>query len=499
MEKRFVSIWFRHLRTDWFTRHQPNLKNLPFVLRTPQHGRMVITSTNAVAESKGLSCGMVLADARAILPELEVQDDKPDLAQKLLTRLAEWCIRFTPIVAIDLPDGLLLDTSGCSHLWGGDENYLKEIVRRLNERGYEARAAMADTIGTAWGVARFGKGSLIITSGMHMDALMNLPPEALRLEAETVERLHKLGLHQVKQFIGMPRTALRRRFGPQFLQRLDMAIGQTIEMLEPVQPVEPYQERLPALEPVVTAPGIEIGLNELLKRLCGRLQAEQKGLRNAVFKCYRVDGKMVQVDIGTNRPTHHVTHLFKLFELKLPNIEPALGIELFVLEAQKVEDYLPQQEKMWECNAGIADIRLSELLDRLAVKVGQQAIHRYLPDEHYWPERSLKPALSIQEEASTEWRTDKPRPLQILPNPEPIDVTAPIPDYPPMLFLHRGQRHKVVRADGPERIEQEWWLQQGQHRDYYRVEDETGNRYWIFRLGHYHDETYQWFLHGYFV
>jgi len=472
---------------------------LPFVLRTPQHGRMVITASNSVAESKGLSCGMVLADARAILPELEVQDDKPDLAEKLLTRLAEWCIRFTPIVAIDLPDGLLLDTSGCSHLWGGDALYLKEIVRRLNERGYEARAAMADTIGSAWGVARFGKGSLVITSGTHVDALLSLPPEALRLETETVERLHKLGLHQVKQFIGMPRTALRRRFGPQFLHRLDMAIGQEIETLEPVQPVEPYQERLPALEPVVTAPGIEIGLNELLKRLCGRLQGEQKGLRNAVLKCYRVDGKMVQVDIGTNRPSHHVTHLFKLFELKIPTIEPALGIELFVLEAPKVEDYLPQQEKMWEGKAGIADVRLSELLDRLAVKVGQQAIHRYLPDEHYWPERSLKSALSIQEETTSEWRSDKPRPLQLLANPEHIEVTAPIPDYPPMLFLHRGQRHKVVRADGPERIEQEWWLQQGQHRDYYRVEDETGNRYWIFRLGHYHDETYQWFLHGYFV
>lgn len=499
MEKRYVSIWFRHLRTDWFTRYQPNLKNLPFVLRTPQHGRMVITATNAVAESKGLSCGMVLADARAILPELEVQDDKPDLAEKLLTRLSEWCIRFTPIVAVDLPDGLLLDASGCSHLWGGDEPYLREIVRRLNERGYEARAAMADTIGTAWAVARFGKEPLVIASGTHVTALMSLPPEALRLEAETIERLHKLGLHQVKQFIGMPRTALRRRFGPQFLQRLDMAIGQEMETLEPVLPVEPYQERLSSLEAVVTAAGIEIGLKELLKRLCGRLQEEQKGLRNAVFKCYRVDGKMVQIDIGTNRPSHHVNHLFKLFELKIPTIEPALGIELFVLEAPKVEDYLPQQEKMWEGNAGISDVRLSELLDRLAVKVGQQAIHRYLPDEHYWPERSLKSALSIQEETTSEWRSDKPRPLQLLPKPEPIEVTAPIPDYPPMLFRHHGQLHQVVRADGPERIEQEWWLQQGQHRDYYRVEDETGNRYWIFRLGHYHDETYQWFLHGYFA
>src|SRR5688500_14823991 len=120
MEQRFISIWFRYLNTDWFSLHQPHLKNLPFVLRTSSHGRMVITATNANAEKKGIVCGTVLADARAVIPELEVQDDKPDLAEKLLTRLAEWCIRFTPIVAIDPPDGLLLDVSGCSHLWGGD-------------------------------------------------------------------------------------------------------------------------------------------------------------------------------------------------------------------------------------------------------------------------------------------------------------------------------------------------------------------------------------------
>ncbi len=208
---------------------------------------------------------------------------------------------------------------------------------------------------------------------------------------------------------------------------------------------------------------------------------------------------MVQVEIGTNRPTHNVNHLFKLFEIKLPTIEPAMGIELFVLEAPMVEDHLPDQEKIWEGSVGLEDIRLSELLDRLANKVGVQAIHRYLPDEHFWPERSFKLTASLQEKATTTWREDKPRPLQLLSKPEPIEVTAPIPDYPPMLFRYKDKVHQVVKADGPERIEQEWWLQQGQHRDYYRVEDEEGNRYWLFRLGHYHDETFQWFLHGFFA
>jgi protein ImuB len=176
-----------------------------------------------------------------------------------------------------------------------------------------------------------------------------------------------------------------------------------------------------------------------------------------------------------------------------------LGIELFILEAQKVEDHYPHQQKMWEGSGGLDDIRLSELIDRLAGRIGPQAIHRYLPDEHYWPERSFKTVSSLQERSSTTWRVDKLRPLQLLSRPEPIEVTAPIPDYPPMLFRRKGKLHKVTRADGPERIEQEWWLQQGQHRDYYRVEDEEGNRYWIFRSGHYDEKMYRWFIHGFFA
>ena len=499
MVRRFVSIWFRHLTTDWFTIRQPRLGNLPFVLRAPSHGRMVIVAANATAERSGVSPGMVLADARAIIPNLEVLDDKQDLADKLLKRLAEWCIRFTPIVAVDPPDGLILDATGCSHLWGGDASYLADIIKKLSIRGYDVRAAIADTPGVAWAVARFGKEPLIVASGFNLQALLPLPPEALRLEPDTVERLHKLGLHQVSQFISMPSPSLRRRFGQRFLVQLDMALGKEEERIIPVQPVEPYQERVPCLEPIVTATGIEIALNKLLKTLCLRLQQQQKGLRSAIFKCYRVDGKVEQVEIGTNRPSHNVTHLFKLFETKIASIEPALGIELFILEARGVEDHLPQQEKMWEECGGLEDLRLSELIDRLAGKSGVDGIHRYLPDEHYLPERSFKPASSLQEKLTKGWCNDKLRPLQLLPIPQRIEVTAPIPDYPPMLFRHKGKLHKIVKADGPERIEQEWWIQKGQHRDYYRVEDEEGHRYWLFRLGHYHDKTYRWFIHGFFA
>jgi protein ImuB len=500
MQKRFMSIWFRYLRTDWYSRHQPQLSNMPFILASPDHGRMVVTAANAQVQTQGVDTGMAVADARAIIPSLQVLDDNPELPGKLLKGFAEWCIRYTPSVTIDAPDGLMLDVTGCTHLWGSEKQYLTFIIKRLKDFGYDARAAMADTIGTAWAVARFGQDALIVESGQQTTALLLLPPAALRLEAETAERLEKLGLRRVSNFISMPRTALRRRFGTLFLLRLDQALGYEEEVIQPVQPIEPYQERLPCLEPIVTATGIEIALQRLLDILCHRLEQEQKGLRVASFKGYRVDGKIEKIEIGTNRPSSNSRHLFKLFENKIDSIEPGFGIELFTLEASKVEDIVPLQEKLWENTGGLDDIGLSELLDRIGGKIGANQIHRYVPDEHYWPELSFKPAATINESLQTNWKVNRPRPLQMLFKPEPIEVTAPIPDYPPMLFRYKGKLHKIIKADGPERIEQEWWLQQGQHRDYYSVEDEDGNRYWLFRSGHYGvAKSHQWFIHGFFA
>lgn len=499
MQKRFISIWFRCLRTDWFIRRQPLLRELPFVLSSPDHGRMVVTAENELAQIQGVEIGMAVADARAVIPSLQVMDDQPELSARLLKGIAEWCIRYTPAVAIDEPDGLMLDVSGCAHLWGSEKQYLATIIQRLKHFGYDVRAAIADTIGAAWAIARFGQGVSIIEPGQQTTALLALPPAALRLEASIVERLEKLGLRQVNSFIGMPRPALCRHFGQQMLRRLDQALGYEEEAINPVQPVEPYQERLTCLEPIITATGIEIALQRLLDTVCHRLQQEEKGLRMALLSCYRTDGKIEQIGIGTHRPSHNTRHLFKLFENKIDSIEPALGIELFILSASKVEALLPLQEKLWENTGGLDDIGLSELLDRIGGKVGVNTIHRYIPDEHYWPERSYKPASSFNEKVQSNWQADRRRPLQILARPAPIEVTAPIPDYPPMLFRYLGKLHKIMKADGPERIEPEWWLQHGQHRDYYCVEDEAGNRYWLFRLGHYDDKLYQWFIHGFFA
>ncbi|GGH02634.1 Y-family DNA polymerase [Pedobacter zeae] len=502
MQRRFVSIWFCQLLADWQLIRRPELAAVPFVFAAPVHGRMMITAVSALAAAAGIEKGMRAADAKAICAGLEVLNDKPGRCEKLLRALAEWCIRYAPIVAIDefAKDGLLLEVSGCPHLWGGERAYIKEMVLRLKSKGYTVRLAIADTPGAAWAVARFGKVSPLVASGEQATALLPLVPEALRLEAPILAKLRKLGFYQVKSFMGMPRSVLRRRFGEGFLLRLAQALGTEQETLVPVQVPVDFQERLPCLEPIRTPVAIEMAITRLLENLCTRLKAAGKGLRHGILTGYRLDGQLVQIAIGTNAASHSVSHLLKLFKLKIDHIRPGLGIELFILDVPKVDDVAAAQETMWAVKPGLDDQGIMRLLDRVAVKVGPNVIRRYLPASHYWPERSVQPTFSVTEKPAAAWRLDMPRPTELLPAPVAIEVMALIPDHPPRFFIYKGVRHQVVKADGPERIAREWWLEQGEHRDYYQVEDDQGRRYWLFRSGHYTSEKqFKWFIHGFFA
>lgn len=502
MNRRFASVWLHQLLPDRMILRQPSLRERPFVLAAPLHGRLVVTAVSSVAIAQGVSPGMGVADAKAFIPGLEILDDRPGLADELLETLGLWCIRYTPWVAVDPPDGLLLDISGCAHLWGGEESYIGDLRNQLQQRyGFQSYIGVADTIGTAWAIARFGQQkSRWVGKGASVPALQDLPPEALRVEPAVADRLHKLGLRTIGSFMKMPAEVLRRRFGEGLVQRLRQALGEEEEFRLPLKPVPPYTERLPCLEPVRTAEVIETNIQHLLELLCGRLAREGKGLREAVLEGYRVDGKIVKVAINTSRPTGSAAHLLKLFVLKLPEIEPGLGIESWVLEAFRVEAIDPVQEALWEETIGLEDAGLAELIDRLKSREGTLGIYRFLPDQHYWPERSIKIARSLKARMDFTWSVERPRPIRLLPKPEPVEVTAPIPDYPPMVFRYKGQTHTIKKADGPERIEREWWMDEGEHRDYYCVEDEVGQRYWLFRSGHYGDGlSGQWYLHGFFA
>lgn len=493
-----VVIWFPHLLTDRVLRKQADLKDSAFVMVLLERGRRIVKAVNQVAQEKGIRLNMVLADCKALVPDLTVLDYDVQEPAKLLNALAEWCLRYSPSVSVYTPDVLVLDVSGCTHLWGGEEDYLKDIHQKFSAFGYTIRSAMADTIGAAWALCHYGENQSIVDTGKEAAMLLPLPPAALRLEPAVLEKLDKLGLNTIGSFITMPNTALRRRFGPGLLQRIAQAVGEEMEIIEPLVPVIPFQERLPSMEPIRTAEGIEIAIKTLLQTLCERLQREMKGLRKCVLTCYRIDGGVQKIDIGTGKPSRNTLHLFKLFENKIQQVQPDLGIELFVMDAPIVEELHNSQDALWTVS-GKDESLIAELLDRLSGKTGVQAIQRFLPAEQYWPERSYKKAISLSEKRSTDWRTDSPRPLHVLPVPELIEVSVPLPDYPPLLFKYKRELHKVVKADGPERIEQEWWIEQGLYRDYYCVEDEQGQRYWLFRSGDYDKTEVKWFMHGFFA
>lgn len=496
MPKRYLSIWFSALATDCVEIQEPYLCQTPWVRCVSEHGRMVIRAANAQARREGLRVGMVLADARAICPELQDRPYDEVAINELLQSLAAWCLRFTPIVAVHPPDTLLLDSSGCAHLWGGEEAYLQHISTRLEQRGYTHRIAIADTVGAAWAMAHFGTSRCIIASGSEAEAIWTLPPDALRLPSSVLQRLYKVGLQQIGQFIQMPRRSLQRRFGDVLLQRIGQALGSYPETIEAIQPPLPYADRLPCLEPVRTALSIELALQELLDKLCQRLVKEGKGLRTARLKAYRVDGKQETISIGTSHASHNAVHLFRLFSLKINQIEPALGIELFELEALMVEKMSTAQDTFW--NTRGEQTLIAELLDNIAIRVGSQAIKRYLPQARHWPEQSLRVVHNMKEQPDIPWNDRQRRPIHLLARPEPIEVMVPLPDYPPLTFIHRGKVYPLSKADGPERIEREWWVDSGEPRDYYCVEDKEGARYWIFRLGHYDTGEPEWYLHGFF-
>ena len=499
MEKRYLSIWFPQLLIDWKRVKRPEFAGLPLVFADKSGNRMVVSSVSTEAAAQGIVLGMPLADARAILPGLEVVENQGFRSVRLLKAIGRWAIRYSPMVALD-EDGLVLDISGCCHLWGGEREYFKTVILRLRELGYHARGAIADTMGTAWAVSRFGRVSPIIPPGKQLDALLALPPMALRIDVIASQKLIKLGLSTIGSFISMPRSVLRRRIGEEAVSRIEQVLGQKEELFTPLsEPVE-YSERLASMEPIRTKKGIEIAIESLLVSLCKKLAADGLGIRHAILKCFRVDGKELSVKIGTSSPSVNVPHLFKLFELKVDTIEPRLGIELFVLEAVQVEDLNAVQEALWRSEKMGEDTEVSELLDRISGKLGAGLVHRYLPLPHHWPERSVKVVSDFKESPIMNWRTDRPRPVQLLSVPEAIQVTAPIPDYPPMVFRYQGVVHQVKKADGPERIEREWWIEEGEHRDYYSVEDEHGKRYWLFRSGHYDaSKRSGWFMHGFFA
>ena len=449
---------------------------------------------------------MGLADARALEPALAIDEADFIADTAALTKLAQWCDRFSPWTAPCGTDGIFLDVTGCAHLFGDEAGLAAQAVDRLARQGVECRAAIADTPGTAWAVSRFGSSvTVTVSQGMARQALAMLPVEALRFEPDIIALLLRLGIQRIGELYPIPRAALAARFGDVVALRLDQALGLAAEPLSPLPPVPRRWSRRSFAEPIATAEAIAAATQELLQQLCRRLGEEGAGARQLTLALYRIDGRVERAAIGTAFPSRDPRHLGRLFEERLPQIDPGLGIEDMVLTATRA-DKLEQAQRDLDGNAGADSADLAALIDRLAARLGPRALARPVLRESHIPERAVRFVAPLAEmKAPAAWDPARPRPIRLLTRPEEIIVTALVPDDPPSLFTWRRQTHRVRQADGPERIADEWWRatamqEEAVPRDYYRIEDEDGRRFWVYRAGLYQPhKPIRWFLHGFFA
>jgi protein ImuB len=495
-------------------------EELALVLTHRIGSRVEIAAACPHARALGVRPGMALTQARIRTPGLVVRDadhagDASDL-RALALLLAR---RFAPIVAIDGTAGLLIDITGTAHLHGGEAAMARRLVGQLARRGYTARVAIAATPGAAHALARHGTPAIAIPDDATA-ALAPLPTPALRIGTAAVELLRRLGIDTIGQLAAVARGPLARRFGPGIVTRLDQAHGRLPEPLDPVIPAEPIACRQAFVEPIATVEAIEHWLGVLVPRLTTALTAAGLGARRIEVIADRVDTVPQRIRIGLARPNRDPAHILRLLVRRIGDVEPGYGIDAITLHLRAADPLGPESLNAELSGDIVPDI--APLVDILATR--GSALWRHRPVESDVPERSVARAAPLDPPARVAhplkaddvrrldltatlhpWHPRWPRPVRLLARPEPLDhVLAEMPDKAPLRFTWRGTGHRVVRADGPERIAGEWWRRSGERsaiRDYFHVEDDTGARFWLYRRGDgERAETgdLRWFLHGWF-
>ncbi|MCC2653062.1 MAG: polymerase family protein [Microvirga sp.] len=500
--RRVVSLFLPTWPTDRYRKNASDAppRDKPLVTATTEGPRRVIASADEAARALALRPGLTIAHAQAVVPELHIAEATPEDDAEGLARLATWCMRYSPLIAVDRPDGVWIEVAGSAHLFGGEEALLSDLTRRLRRAGVRARAAIADTPGTAWAVARHGAERIIVPGGMAA-AIAELPVAALRLPAATVDALHRLGVERVGQVAAMPSAPLTRRFGADVRRRLDQALGHAPEPFDALMPPEVIRRRLSFAEPIGAREDLSRVVARLCVDLCGELAAKALGARRLDLVFGRVDRAAQAVQVKTARPNRDAAHLARLFGDRLDIIDPGFGIEHALLIASRVEPLTPKQTSARGLDRGEPETDLGNLVDRLATRLGEAQVYRQAPVESDLPERCVAKVPALAPAAGLTWPAALKRPTRLLDPPEPIEVEALVPDYPPAAFVWRRVRRRVVRADGPERVFGEWWRTDDERsvsRDYYRLEAADGSRYWVFRDGP-AVEGVRWFLHGLFA
>lgn len=502
----FLALWLPWLPCE-VARPEGLAQDLPFALVARHGSALRLSATDRAAEALGLAAGMTLADARARCPALVTAPDDPARTAMALDRVLATLGRFTPVVSADPPDGALLDITGCAHLLGGEEALLREVAAELARAGHALRQALAANPAAARALARHG-GSEV----------RRLPVAALDLPGETLLALRRAGLATLGDLAARPSPALAARFGEGLVLRLRQVLGEVASPLVPRGHVAPLraEERFP--EPVARTDDVLDVAEDLLRRLGREMEERRLGGRRFIVTLCRADGARRRLAVETGRPTRDPAPVMRLLRERIEGladpIDPGFGFDSVALAITRCEPLAPAQIGLEQGKEAVED-SVAALVDRLAVRLGPQAVYRLVPADRHLPEVA-QTALPLAEglprqQASFVARLGEtpPRPLYLFDPPQPVEVVAGVPDGPPLRFRWRGHLFAVRLAEGPERIAAEWWRHEGAHsghpesgaltRDYYRVEDSEGHRWWLFRHGLHAELPHPgWYLHGQF-
>ncbi len=547
--RRILSLWFPRLGAERVIRATRMAEDHPLAVVGEVSNTQVVMSLNGAALAAGISPGQPLRDAHAMCAGLLTRSRNAPAEAAFLTALRRWAGKFSPWVADEPPDALVIDLTGCAHLFGGEAALLDVVQGDCADMGLTVRCGIADTVGAAWALARYaGQDAVPNRSGDAIDqearatrsragkrrhwtrggaapptattapagriappgqtygALAPLPIAALRLEADTTAQLSRLGLRRVGDLLGQPRAALARRFGRGLVYRLDQAMGAAPEPISPARPPNHFAVRLTLPDPIGLIDDLMAGIDRMLPRLCDMLRDKGRGVRLLRLEAHRTDQSAEMAEVGLARPGHDPDRIRPLLEMKLDGIDAGFGIDMLRLEALATEP-IHERTPVGHLQAGRAvnarlagQTALDDLIGRLGARIGLEAITRYHPGDSHIPEKTAQTIAAAWSEPARDWPAPpRPRPL-LMWRPEPVMA----PDVPtlPGRFRWRGRDLRLASARGPERISPEWWLDdpdwRSGPRDYWVAEMETGERLWLY-YGHGGTMSSGWFCHGQFA
>jgi protein ImuB len=506
MERRILAIWLPALAIERWAKLSGAEPDAAIVLTVEgTHGPVIHAATPAAA-ARGARAGARLTDARALDPGLLAVPADVAGDAELVERLARWAQRWSPLVEVDGADALRLEVSGTAHLFGGEAGLIADVGERFAALGLTARAAIAPTAAAAWAMARHGRAGASVGAAGLGEQLAPLPVAALRLSPQATRTLERLGLKTISALAGIERRSLARRFrdADNPVDALDRMLGRKDEPLTAAPFALPPRALLRLEEPAVHAEAGAQALERLIPRLVAELQARQLGARRLSLSGYRVDGSVAVASVATAIPSREGKHLHRLLADKTAALDPGFGFDAFALEASWSEPLGAAQDSLVEEVNGEADV--ARLVDRLSVKLGAEKVCRPMARESHMPERASGWVAAIADRPTPNpscSREEPKGPQRLLDRPEAIAVVYATPEGLPRRFMWRRAVHDIARVEGPERIAPEWWREpsSARLRDYYRVEDQAGRRYWIFREGVIGDGrggAPGWFIHGLF-